>query len=313
MIAQAFVLGAGLGTRLRPLTDELPKPVVPIFGKPLITFGFDHLIAAGVRSFVVNTHHLPQHFQDSLGENSYRNLPVKLVHEPLLLETGGGIKNAETLLTDETFLVYSGDILTDLPLAPLIEEHFRAGNDVTLALRTTGLATQVAFQEGRVLDIGKRHGHTGNYDYANVSIWNRSAFARFSLGEKISFIPVLVDWISDGGRVGGVVLEEGGWYNIGSPAQYLALHRTIADKQWRPAQAWPNDWPMRVASDARVDPTAQILGASSVGQGCEIGANAVISDSILWAGSQIASCCRLQRCIVRSRRQVEGTLSDAII
>ena len=59
MIDQAFVLGAGLGLRLRPLTEDLPKPLVPIFQKPLITFAFDHLAAAGVQSFVVNTHHLP--------------------------------------------------------------------------------------------------------------------------------------------------------------------------------------------------------------------------------------------------------------
>src|SRR5689334_18822601 len=169
MIAQAFVLGAGLGTRLRPLTEDLPKPLVPIFGKPLITFAFDHLIAAGVRSFVVNTHHLVERFQGSLGQDPYRRVSIAWVHEPVLLETGGGIKNAERLLTDETFFVYSGDILTDLPLASLIEEHFRAGNDVTLALRTTGFRTQVAFREGRILDIGNRCGHPGNYDYANVS------------------------------------------------------------------------------------------------------------------------------------------------
>ncbi|MFM8717326.1 MAG: sugar phosphate nucleotidyltransferase, partial [Spartobacteria bacterium] len=59
-IKTAFVLGAGLGTRLRPLTDERPKPLVPIFNKPLITFAFDHLIASGIRRFVVNTHHRPE-------------------------------------------------------------------------------------------------------------------------------------------------------------------------------------------------------------------------------------------------------------
>ena len=63
MITQAFVLGAGLGLRLRPLTEDLPKPLVPIFQKPLITFALDHLAAAGVKSFVVNTHHLSGHFE----------------------------------------------------------------------------------------------------------------------------------------------------------------------------------------------------------------------------------------------------------
>src|SRR6478752_3078279 len=126
MITQAFVLGAGLGLRLRPLTEDLPKPLVPIFGKPLITFALDHLIAAGVKDFVVNTHHLPERWVESLGRGSYRDRPVTLLHEPVLLETGGGIKNAERHLQEQNFLVYGGDILTDLPLAPLIDEHLRA-------------------------------------------------------------------------------------------------------------------------------------------------------------------------------------------
>src|SRR5437773_11563916 len=127
MITQAFVLGAGLGTRLRPLTDDLPKPLIPIFQKPLITFALDHLIAAGVKSFVVNTHHCAAAFQEFFAEGSYRGHSVQLVHEPEILGTAGGIKNVEGLLRPEPFIVYSGDLLTDLAMGPLIEEHFRNG------------------------------------------------------------------------------------------------------------------------------------------------------------------------------------------
>ena len=98
-IRQAFVLGAGLGTRLRPLTEELPKPLVPIFQKPLITFALDHLAAAGVTS-------IRDQYASSAGGISRRFsrmeitavAPVQLIHEPVLLETGGGIKNAESWL-----------------------------------------------------------------------------------------------------------------------------------------------------------------------------------------------------------------------
>src|SRR6266513_104858 len=112
MITQAFVLAAGLGTRLRPLTDELPKPLVPIFQKPLITFALDHLIATGVQRFVINTHRLPHWFVRQFAETNYRVYSVYLVKEPKLLETGGGITNAKPLLPDGDYLTYSGDILT---------------------------------------------------------------------------------------------------------------------------------------------------------------------------------------------------------
>src|ERR1044071_845597 len=89
-ITQAFVLGAGLGTRLRPLTDDLPKPLVPIFQKPLITFALDHLIDIGIEKFFVNTHHRPERFAEVFPER-YRDRRIQFSHEPELLETAGGI------------------------------------------------------------------------------------------------------------------------------------------------------------------------------------------------------------------------------
>ena len=313
MITQAFVLGAGLGLRLRPLTEDLPKPLVPIFGKPLITFALDHLASAGAKSFVINTHHLPSAFETLFADGRYGELPVRLVHEPLLLETGGGIKNAQPLLGTKPFIVYSGDVLTDLPLEPLIEEHLRTGNDVTLAVRETGLATNVAFRGGRIVDIGNRYGHAGNYDYANVSVWSPAIFDRIPSGKKVSFIPILAEWIGAGGKIGGVVLQDGRWFNLGSKAEYFAVHHTIENEHWRPAYLRETDWPRRISTDAIIDTTAQVRGCSSVGAGCRISAHSIIEDSILWSGAQIASHARLKRCIVRTHGLAEGTLDDAVI
>src|SRR4029077_15774763 len=97
-IIQAFVLAAGLGARLRPLTDELPKPLIPIFQKPLVTFALDHLISVGVNRFVINTHRHPELFRSFFATGEYADFPTTLVHEPDLLETGGGIKNVEGIL-----------------------------------------------------------------------------------------------------------------------------------------------------------------------------------------------------------------------
>src|SRR5437016_9392864 len=107
-ITQAFVLGAGLGTRLRPLTDDRPKPLIPIFQKPLITFALDHLIDLGVKSFIINTHKLPEFFEEAFPGRSYSGHSIELVHEPDLLETGGGIKNVESQLDAKPFITYSG-------------------------------------------------------------------------------------------------------------------------------------------------------------------------------------------------------------
>lgn len=305
-LAQAFVLAAGLGTRLRPLTDDLPKPLVPIFQKRLITFALDHLIEAGITSFIINTHRNPQLFDEAFPENKYRDRPVKLTNEPVLLETGGGIKNVEALLGHSPFITYSGDLLTDLPLRPLISQHFAAGNHVTLALRQTQLGSDIALRDNRVVDISRRNGIEGNYDFANIAVWNPTIFARVPADRKISFIPILADWIAAGGKIGGLVLNGGKWFNLGSRAEYFEVHRAIFNG-WRPGYVAETDWTTPVSRTAAVDPTAELRGCSVVGANCRIGANAILQDTIVWPGAQIASGTQLVRCIVRSREPISGT------
>ena len=305
-IKQAFVLGAGLGTRLRPMTDELPKPLVPIFQKPLITFSLDHLIDVGIEKFFINTHRLPEKFAEAFPESRYLDIHLTFVNEPVLLETGGGIKNIEAQLGNDPFITYSGDVLTDVPLQPLIEEHLKRGNDVTLALRHTGLSSAIAFRDGRIVDISNRYGVPGEFDFANIAVWSDSVFDRLPPGKKISFIPVLGDWISQGGKIGGVVLENGKWFNLGSRAEYFEVHRAIL-AGWRPGYVKGSDWTAPIHPSAQVDSTATLRGCSVVGRDCRVGPEAILEDTILWPGSQIASKAELFGCIVRARKTVTGT------
>ena len=304
-IKQAFVLGAGLGTRLRPLTEELPKPLVPIFQKPLISFALDHLIDIGIEKIFINTHRLPEKFAEAFPENRYGSHTIYFVNEPVLLDTGGGIKNIEVDLGNEPFITYSGDVLTDIRLQPLIDEHFKRGNDVTLALRHTGLGSAVAFRDHRVVDISNRYGVPGEFDFANIAVWSPSVFEKIPPKEKISFIPILGGWIGRGGKIGGAVLEEGKWFNLGSRAEYFEVHRVIG-KGWRPAHVKDEDWRKPIHSSAAVDPSAQLRGCSIVGKDCRVGAGAILEDTILWPGAQIASKSELVGCIVRARKTVTG-------
>ncbi len=292
-VAQAFVLGAGLGTRLRPLTDDLPKPLIPIFQKPLITFALDHLLESGVERFIINTHRLPESFEHVFPENSYAGHSVTLVNEPVLLDTGGGIKNVQSLLGTKPFIVYSGDILTDVDLEPLIEVHFRAQNDVTLGLRrNTGLGAGVAARNGRIVAISNGSNPTDNFDYANISVWNPEIFRRIPSGQN--------------GRIGGVVLEDGKWFNIGSRTEYLEVHRAISKESWKPHYVKTPGWSEPIAASAYVDPSAQVRGCSVVGADCRVGKAAILEDTILWPGAQIASRSKLRGCIVRSRCKASG-------
>jgi mannose-1-phosphate guanylyltransferase len=310
-VRKAFVLGAGLGRRLRPLTNVLPKPLLPIFGKPLITFALDHLRQIGIENFWINTHHLPEKFSAIFPDDEYKGAHLELMFEPNLLETGGGIKNLEHRIGDEVFIVYSGDILTDLPVDRLVDEHFSRQNDVTLALRRTGLSTSISWhrESGRVVDLlGSLGSDTrGEYDFAGVSIWNSSVFPRIVKGARISFVPIIVEWLKSGGRIGGVPLEENRWFNIGSRAEYLRVHQIVAEERWSPDYLRGADWPIRVEHSANVSPQSRIEGGSYVGTRCSIEADALLEDSILLAGSHISQGTTLRSCIVGGVKVERGS------
>jgi NDP-sugar pyrophosphorylase family protein len=305
------------------LTDLVPKPLLPIFGKPIITFALDHLIAVGVERFVINTHHLAEQisawFQASTKEQvlvpaGYRAREVQLVYEPDLLETGGGIRFAASLIGDGPFFVYSGDVLTDIDLTRLAEAHFSSGCDVTLGLRTTGLSTDVSFdaRAGLVVDVRQmlKSGIAGTHDFANVSVWNAAAIAQIPTNKKISFIPVLVDWISRGGRVGGAVLEEGSWFNVGNRSEYLRLHKVIAREGWRPAYLAEPNWPASVDPAAKVSPGAEISDDSWVGANSLVESAAKLRNAIAWPNSIIRTRVELTECIVAGREVGEGVFDQ---
>lgn len=220
------------------------------------------------------------------------------------------MKNAQAHLQTESFIVYSGDILTDFALGALIEEHQRAGNDVTLALRQTPFKSSITLRDGCVTRIGEN----GDYDFANVSIWMHSTVDLIPPGKSVSFIPTLSEAIAAGRRVGGVVVSDGKWFNIGSAKEYLEVHRVVARQNWRPAYlANVKDWPSWVSPSALIDPTASLSGFYSVGAHCRIGARAQLIDTVLWPGAWITAESELRNCIVRAGKVAEGKLEDAIV
>ena len=131
----ALIFAAGLGERMRPLTDRTPKPLLPVNGKPLIVWHLEKLAAAGVHYVVINTSHLAEQFPGTLGDGSRWGLRIRYAYEgPTPLETGGGMLNALPLLGPEPFLVVSGDVWCDadftvLPAEPQGLAHLLMADD----------------------------------------------------------------------------------------------------------------------------------------------------------------------------------------
>ena len=256
MIRTAFILGAGLGTRLRPLTEECPKPLLPVGGRPLITYAMDHCLTVGVERFIVNTHHCPAAYDRAFPERSWRGWPILFRHEPVLLDTAGGLKNIEDLLDeDEPLLVYNGDILSDLPLGRLLEAHAAGEKEVTLALRSRGPVTNVALDaEGAVCDIRDLLGNPGvrRCCFTGIYVVEKRFLERLTPGKIESVVPVFVEMIRETpGSVGSVVIDEGLWQDIGDPEAYARIEQVRSRPRYEGDD--PESGPRRKRSAAAAD------------------------------------------------------------
>jgi hypothetical protein len=316
----AFILAAGLGTRLAPLTCILPKPLAPVFHKPLLTFALDSLIEAGVGGIALNTHHLPEAFTPVFGaEPSYRDRHLQFFHEPLLLDTGGGVRNARPSLGNSTFFLYNGDILADLPLLELLKAHVASGALATLMLRPAngGGVANVNFEAvtRRVLDLRGTLGVTGGESavYSGIAVLESEIFNWIPDNGPYSIIDALLEAMRSGEEIGGMLVNEGLWIDLGTPASYLEAHRMLADPVNRPAYLSDPAWPIMIHPDARVESGVRMEGVVSVGPRAVIKSGAVVKDSVIWPGAELGPETRIENCVVSALNPVNGSFSGGVL
>lgn len=229
---KAMILAAGLGTRLRPLTDTLPKPLLPIAGRPLIVWNLLLLKQHGIADVVINLHHLGHLIERELGDGTRYGLHVTYSHEPVILGTGGGLKQAERFLGGEPFLVLNGDTLLDVDLAALIKRHWQGQPVATMVLREDPEAVRWGLvemdQTQRVLRITGRGLSPAASAlprmFAGVHIMHPGLLRDVPAGRESSIIDAYVRVIESGGTVLGYTMS-GYWSDVGTPERYAQAQR----------------------------------------------------------------------------------------
>lgn len=256
-----MVFAAGLGTRLRPLTDLLPKPVVPLMNRPLAAYALERLAAAGVTRCAVNTHHLASEVARALRDHVPAGLEIVYSHEPELLGTGGGLRRGLERLgpTHEPILVMNGDIFFWPDLEGALALHRRLGAFATMVVRRDPRAARFGAIEvggGRVRRILGRPADVGG-----------PLETRMFTGVHV-LSPEVVDalpregcvirqgyqrWLEEGRVIGGFV-DDAPWRDLGTPEEYLRAHLELLDGTLRWPGVVPAGGDVVLGAGARVDP-----------------------------------------------------------
>ena len=219
---KAMILAAGRGERLRPLTDRIPKPLLPIAGEALIVHQIRWLRRAGITDIVVNLHHLGEQIEERVGAGRDLGVNVRYSREATLLDTGGGVKAARPLLGAAPFLLLNGDIWTNYPFGRLTELEPCAGHLVLTPKPAHRETADFALVESRV----RRNGNSDDdLVFTGIAVLNPALFAdapegTFNIAHELYFDAAAA------GRLTGEVFR-GAWFDIGSPAQLKAVRRLI--------------------------------------------------------------------------------------
>lgn len=298
---KAMILAAGLGTRLKPLTDEKPKALIPVLNKPIVARVIDYLKMHGVSRIVVNAHHHQQQIVDYMDGGRPFGLEIEVLVEPEILGTGGGIKNASALLDNETFIVINCDILTNINLAQAYRDHKKSGTLATLVLHDCESFNRIL--------IGKNHAIT---DIARKNIPGRLAFTGIHVME-----PELLSHIPEGkfsdiidcyrllipfGKSFNAFLSEGHyWRDIGSVSSYIRANKELLKKE-----------SFSIGPGCHMDSSAKLEEWAIVGEKTYLEKDVEIRRSILWDNVKVKDGRSIVDSIVTSFREVDRDLVGEI-
>jgi mannose-1-phosphate guanylyltransferase len=299
---KAMILAAGYGTRLRPLTDKMPKVLMPVANKPIIARVIEHLKAHGVSGIVVNAHHLHEQLTTYLDSGRPFGLNIEVRVEPEILGTGGGIKNTERFWDHEPFVVINGDILTDIDLTHAYEEHRRSGALVTLVLHDCEPFNQIRVDTlGNVTDIARKSS-PGRLAFTGIHVINP---------ELLSFIPpgVFSDVIAcyqeliEGGkkRINAVVAKGRYWRDMGTIKSYIEANRELAHHRFV------------IGSGCQIAPSTALQDWAVIGDRCRLDKGVVLQRSILWEDVKIKPGLRIVDSIITSSNEVHEDVIDSLI
>jgi mannose-1-phosphate guanylyltransferase len=299
----AVVLVGGKGTRLRPLTLAVPKPLLPTAGLPFLTHLLSRIAEAGIEHVILGTSYKAETFEAEFGDGASLGLQMEYVTEERPLGTGGGIANVTSALRGDTVMVFNGDVLSGVDLTAMLASHHQRDADVTMYLVRVGdpraFGSVPTDADGNVLAfLEKTNDPPTDQINAGCYIFKREILDRIPRGREVSVerevFPAL---LADGAKVCGFV-DSGYWRDMGTPEDFV---RGSADlvRGLAPSPALGDRrGESLVHDDATVAPGAVLVGGTVVGSGAQIGSGVRLDGAVIFDGATVEAGAVVERSII---------------
>ena len=318
---QAIILAGGMGTRLRPLTYTLPKPMLPIAGRPALAHIVDALALAGCDEVIITTNYLSELIDERLKELGLP-IPVKCVKEEKPLGTAGCIRNIYDQLQDE-FIVVQGDAVADMDYAAFLQAHRHKGADVTIATMRVADTREFGIcqldDQGRIVRFQEKprpEEAFSNLANSGFYIVNKTAFDHIPLGATYDFARQLFPKLMEEGKQFYAWEMNGFWIDIGRVGNYVEgnMHAIAGRADVAPDVIVPDSTmllpPYVIGAGTKIGPGCTLGPGVIIGENCTIGEGACIHKSVVYDQVSLGSKTRLTECVVagKSRLGKETTI-----
>ncbi|MEA3199355.1 MAG: mannose-phosphate guanylyltransferase [Thermoplasmata archaeon] len=286
---KAVVMAGGEGTRLRPLTLDVPKPFLRVAGKPAIEYALDALVAAGVQDIIVTTFYKPERLIQHLAGGARLKARIFYSVEDEAMGTAGGVAKCAPLLGDDTVIVLSGDVIADVNVRALVDAHKRSGAVATMALTTVDNPTEFGIvgldETGRIVrfkEKPKAEEVFSNLVNAGIYVLSPEALREVPQGQTFDFSKQLFPKLLESGRrLQGVPLE-GFWMDVGRPADLLKASLALGQKHHGGT----------LREGAKVSPQARVA-RTDLYPGAAVEGSAHVEDCILYDGARVEDQARV--------------------
>jgi len=300
---KGFILAAGFGERLRPLTRRIAKSLMPVVNVPVICYALHLLKEAGIRDILCNLHYRSQDIIDFFEQHASFDLNITFSREEEILGTGGGVKRCERLIGERDFVLINSDVVADLDITALIDAHRAGSNGATLALFRTEEAASlgsIALRDGRVVDLGniRSTGIASDLIYTGCAVLSPQIF-QYLRTEYSSIVDTGYCGLIENHRIGSYI-HPGIWRDIGRPLSYWQTNMDMIDVNGELRDRLSSALGIQseiVFPGAIVHESARVEN-SVIGDGANVGENAFVADSVVLPGARIPDNCTVKSAIV---------------